>query len=131
MDWVLGVVRSPTVHAALLASCIAGGLSLSRAPHPGGAEGRWAYEQLACEEALAHLKDCCPSLDDVGCRHFEREETSGCETCSWGATPDISIDEGDTYRRLSCDEVRAEGICEAVDARDRSWDNCSDEDAYY
>jgi hypothetical protein len=62
--------------------------------------------ELNCEEALAHLFECCPGFEP---RRFQCEVE---ETCS-SRTPDLYDDASTCIRELPCDELRRRGQCEA------------------
>jgi hypothetical protein len=68
-------------------------------------------DEVVCEEAVAHIVDCCPDFDlegpegvSVSCTYDE----SGCDA----RLPDLSADESACIRELSCDELKERGICE-------------------
>ena len=122
-------IGSSSLRAALLAVVIGGGLSVRFAGQAEVAHDNWVYQEVTCEEALAYLMTCCPGLDpgEVDCRYYrDVQELSGCEECEVGANPDISVDESEVYRELSCERVRAEGVCEQVAAADRRWNECDE-----
>lgn len=62
-------------------------------------------DELRCEEAVAHLIDCCPSFphDSVSCEYSE-----GCSTYY----PDFSVAQSDCIIAKSCDAIRAAGLCQ-------------------
>ncbi len=64
-------------------------------------------DELECEEAAAHLQDCCRNLD-VGQLECEYEEGCGGEP----ARPVLSPDAVRCIRKLDCDGVRSRGWCE-------------------
>jgi hypothetical protein len=66
-------------------------------------------DELQCEEAVAHMQGCCDSFEpDVSCTFQGVPDCSG-ETPIY---PDISIDQSQCIRDLSCAEVRERGLCE-------------------
>jgi hypothetical protein len=71
-------------------------------------------DELECEEAMAHLIDCCPSSD------FRWVSCEFVQGCSESTPPDLSPDESQCLRRLSCAEVRERGVCERVASRPTS-----------
>lgn len=79
------------------------GISLSLSALPGIRE-----DELACEEAFARLKQCCPGLRVVG---LDCEYIPGCSQSSY---PEISVDQSACIRDLTCEEVTAAAICEQV-----------------
>jgi hypothetical protein len=67
-------------------------------------------DEFDCENAYSHLQQCCAAvaLPAITCRY----EAGGCEE---GPTyPDLDIPTSDCIRSLSCDVLRASGICEGV-----------------
>jgi hypothetical protein len=88
-------------------------------------------DSILCEEAVAHLEDCCGLELRVSCvRHPrlpDRIESAGCaypgsdHPCTDGPCyseplelPDISPDASRCWRALECDEIRASGDCETL-----------------
>lgn len=78
-------------------------------------------DELQCEEAAAHLEDCCPALDvgQIDCVYHE-----GCGSPS---RPVLSPEAARCIRYLECDSLRRSGWCEpdryspsAVDGQIRS-----------
>lgn len=65
-------------------------------------------DELECEQAIAHLVDCCPDFPagSVQCVYDE-----GCGTVTETA---LSVAESRCIERKSCDDVRASGLCEKV-----------------
>jgi hypothetical protein len=61
-------------------------------------------DELQCEEAAAHLQNCCAEGPSLFCRF---EEGEGCDYVS----PDLSPAESRCIRRLSCAEIRDRGLC--------------------
>jgi hypothetical protein len=62
-------------------------------------------DELECEEAVAHLEQCCPALDVrlISCTY----DNSGC-----GPTyPAIAIPEAKCIRHEGCDELVATQVC--------------------
>ena len=62
--------------------------------------------ELNCEEAVAHLQDCCPGFEP---RRFRCEEETTCNT----RTPDFFDRASDCIRELSCESLRSLGKCDA------------------
>jgi hypothetical protein len=56
--------------------------------------------EFACEEAYAHLEDCCPNKPTFHCGNT-------CEEI------DLQLAAADCLRRTSCDELRDSGACDA------------------
>jgi hypothetical protein len=65
-------------------------------------------DEVQCEEAVAHLEECCDNLDatSISCEYAE-----GCETNTY---PTLKPDESECVRAKSCSEIRSQGICERV-----------------
>lgn len=64
--------------------------------------------QLECEEAIAHLSECCPGLE-------------ASQVCGDGCSP-ITLSEGesDCIRERDCESLRAAKVCERVEALSKS-----------
>lgn len=71
---------------------------------PGRTSG-FREDEVQCEEAKAHVLDCC----DPFTGHLECEfEDRGC-----GVTyPDLEVAESRSLRGQSCDEIRRHGTCQ-------------------
>jgi hypothetical protein len=76
-----------------------GGFLCSLTVRPGLRE-----DELKCEEAVAHLEECCPELDvaSLQCR-----ASGDCDA----ELPDFRVAESDCIRAASCDEIQARGLC--------------------
>jgi hypothetical protein len=100
-------------YAALLALLVGAGQPL--------AQQGFRQDELECEEALAHLDDCCEDFDPaaVDCNHVD-----GCDTDTF---PTISVDESQCIRDKSCESIRRDGICQRVLARQSSVEQASEE----
>ena len=61
-------------------------------------------DELRCEEAVAHLIDCCPGFDAT---QMDCYYSTGCGT----TYPVIDIQESRCVSGLKCAEVVAAGIC--------------------
>lgn len=72
--------------------------------------------ELKCEQAAAHLAECCPDfvfrrdscIQEGGCT---REEDSML----------VASEESDCLRAESCDELVARGVCERLETRQAEW----------
>jgi hypothetical protein len=65
-------------------------------------------DTLTCEEALAHLQDCCPDFDTtaVACRYYFKS-TSGCgDSTESREEPAFTLQESRCIRNKSCAELR-------------------------
>jgi hypothetical protein len=65
-------------------------------------------DELACEQAVAHLADCCPGFD---ANRWSCVSYSG--GCGNGSTPDISVEAGECIAHASCDDLVRSGSCDA------------------
>jgi hypothetical protein len=63
-------------------------------------------DELDCEEAVAHLKECCPNFPTyrVSCVY----QSNGCESNG----PDIDMAQSQCARDRSCSELVQAGVCE-------------------
>lgn len=71
----------------------------------GGAEG-FDEDELACEDAVAHLIDCCP--DDAPARAVSCYAGRGCDE----TRPQLSNPRASCLRDADCDALYASGACE-------------------
>ncbi len=71
--------------------------------------GNMSGEELVCEEALAHLQDCCPGFNPthVGCLY----DGPGCGDPNGFQTPDVSGDQSACIRGVSCAQLVQSGVC--------------------
>jgi hypothetical protein len=65
-------------------------------------------DELACEEAVVQLQDCCPGF--TGSRVHCTFENGGCDRAA-SQEPDISISQSACIRKETCSELRASGVC--------------------
>ena len=88
--------------AALLAVLVGGAQPLAQG---------FREDEVQCEEMAAHLAECCDNVDAnaIDCEYFE-----GCMSESY---PSVTVDESRCIREKSCEQVREQGICERVLAR--------------
>lgn len=65
-------------------------------------------DQLHCEEAVAHLDECCPNFraDQLSCQH---EEPAG---CGCGREVDLDLSASEAVLALDCEELVASRRCE-------------------
>jgi hypothetical protein len=61
-------------------------------------------DELSCEEAVAHLADCCPDFntDKIGCQH-------GCDDNVVGTSFDTA--QSHCIQEMPCDRLRATDVC--------------------
>ena len=88
-------MRSPwrAVGAALLVTFTCGGLD---------------QNDLACEDAAAHLKDCCSSLSyTFVCNQTQPQNCNGQPVSDYASASQVAC-----LEKMSCDAIRAAGICE-------------------
>lgn len=69
-------------------------------------------DDLACEQAMVALDECCAGFSPRG---FDCAYGEGCDGESF--PPIVLRPESGCIRRLSCEDVRASRICERVVAR--------------
>jgi hypothetical protein len=72
--------------------------------------GSIRHDEFACENAVAHLKACCPDFDAsaIDCRFVD-----GCGGTSY---PEIDVSQSDCIQAESCDTLRTRGVCAAAQA---------------
>jgi hypothetical protein len=76
-------------------------LGLRVIPEPGLRE-----DEVQCEEARAHLEECCPVYEgNVACQFVD---PGACEAATY---PDLDTDESRLMQSLSCNDVVARGLC--------------------
>ena len=66
-------------------------------------------DELRCEEAVAHLDDCCNDFDptQLSCRFLE-----GCSGTDDDLTlTDFSVAQSECITELSCSRIRLAGLC--------------------
>ncbi len=61
-------------------------------------------QELECEQAVAHVNECCPGFDP---------HRFNCTFIACESHPNLSIDESRCIEGKSCDEIRARGLCDA------------------
>jgi len=67
---------------------------------------------IGCEEALAHLSDCCPGFDAsrVRCQYYYSEGCNGTED-NRVEHPTLDSSESECIRNLECSELVERQIC--------------------
>lgn len=67
-------------------------------------------DQFECEQAVSHLKGCCPGSFDptrVSCEYAEG--------CGGGSTyPSLGVDDSKCIEDKSCDQILESGLCSRV-----------------
>jgi hypothetical protein len=61
--------------------------------------------EFSCEEAAAHLQECCPAFDP----HSLYCHSGGCGT----PTIDLTQSQSDCILGATCDDLRTSGTCDA------------------
>jgi hypothetical protein len=69
-------------------------------------------DEFDCEEAAAHLADCCPAFD---AQKLNCEFAHGCE--SPDQHPGLSLAETRCIEAKSCSELVSSGVCERTKTR--------------
>lgn len=73
----------------------------------GASRSAFREDELQCEEAAAHISDCCGSVPaGLACTYQE-------DGCAGPAYPSLNVEQSRCVRALSCGEVRAQGLCDA------------------
>jgi hypothetical protein len=72
-------------------------------------------QELECEETAAYLNDCCAGFDAKAQLRCEFIEGEGCGESTY---PDLSVEQSECIRAMSCAEVRERGLCEVRGAYD-------------
>ncbi len=72
-------------------------------PRPAAPESEIREDEVECEEAVAHLVQCCPGFDPtkVNCEYLAPQG------CSGGRQPELDVDTSRAIRRLACAEVES------------------------
>ena len=78
---------------------------------PGVARAVKEVDLLHCEEAAAHVQDCCGTLGKLQCQYAP--SLDGC-AYQEGVDPSFSRAEADCILEATCGKLRAQGICEAI-----------------
>lgn len=79
-------------------------------------------DEITCEQAVAHLIDCCPDTSFLGltCEHINAK---GCDQNATDEIfPDLRIDQARCVREKSCDELRP-SLCRDIAAG--QYDRCN------
>lgn len=65
-------------------------------------------DELACEEAAAHLQKCCPKFrpQSISCQY-----DTGCGSTEY---PSLSTDDSKCIQHKDCATLQAEGLCESA-----------------
>jgi uncharacterized membrane protein YgcG len=67
-------------------------------------------DELECERTAIHLKECCPRMREsaVDCEYVAPSD------CGDGSLPDLTVEDAQCLRGLSCADLVAAGVCLAV-----------------
>lgn len=69
--------------------------------------GNIRQDEFLCEEAFAHLKECCPELSkDL----YLCDYAAGCDG-EVHNSPALGVDASNCIREMSCDALVASGVC--------------------
>lgn len=77
-------------------------------------DNQFREDVLSCEEAVAHLEECCPEFrpSNVECRYyFRRNESCVGPDTTTRLDPDINLRESRCIRDLTCDGLASRGLC--------------------
>ena len=83
-------------------------------------------DELACEQAVLHLRDCCPgfSAQQVSCYYEERQDCSG--NTVGHEYPAISEADAQCIRAKSCKDLQDAKLCDGAQVAQRKVDSLSD-----
>jgi hypothetical protein len=77
-------------------------------------DNQFREDVLSCEEAVAHLAECCPEVQptNVECRYYYRRD-EGClgPDTTTRIEPDLDLRESRCIRDLTCEGIRSRGLC--------------------
>jgi hypothetical protein len=65
-------------------------------------------DELACEDALSHLEDCCPKFD------IHRFQCANQSDCSTAVPTDLTQTASDCIRSHSCSDALSSGLCDRM-----------------
>jgi hypothetical protein len=74
-------------------------------------------EELDCEDAVAYLQKCCPTLpsSSIQCVYDQQLDPGADDGCwSVNKTPDFPEPVSQCIRSLTCDDLVEDGICAAA-----------------
>jgi len=102
--WRLPHVPSPKRGLALL---LGSSLLLVVQSFTGPSLAEFRQDEVECEEAVAHLVECCPgfSLQSVSCTHVTSDG------CDQERQPALDVNESRQVRSLSCGELQKSTWC--------------------
>lgn len=80
-------------------------------------------EEIACEQAVIHLHDCCPAFNPTAAFSCSYSEQRGCDRTDTYEYPALTLDDSQCIQTKSCSELVSSGACSrAVAAKPRSAD---------
>ncbi len=103
-------------------------------------DDNFRQDVIECEQASAHLRDCCPDAQSMpDCHYLDKTTTVDCgcgDSYSTTSTDrPIAIEDSKSIQNSSCDDLRDQGACE------RTWESnaqtssdgsgCNDEEDAY
>jgi hypothetical protein len=77
-------------------------------------DNQFREDVLSCEEAVAHLEECCPELraSNVECKYYyHRDEGCYGPDTTTRIEPDIGLRESRCIRDLTCEGIASQGLC--------------------
>lgn len=72
-------------------------------------------DEVSCEEAYAHLTECCPTFSVPGLRCHR--EGDGCNV----AGPQLNVQESQCIAHKTCTELTSERVCEGTQQAFERW----------
>ena len=119
----MGLFRQRSFHCAVVVAAffvLRGGVARGSTSTDTN-DDNFREDVIECEQAAAHLRDCCPNATSApDCHYYDRKttETCGCSesyvtSSSWDRP--IAIDQSKEIQNSSCDELAQNGTC------DRQW----------
>ena len=68
-------------------------------------------DTVLCEEALAHLRACCPgsTFSAIACNYFY--DDGGCDDEPTTILPSLTTEQSSCFIATSCSALQAQGVC--------------------
>jgi hypothetical protein len=73
-------------------------------------------DEFACEDAVAHLQQCCPDFTGSNIVCVYAAVAGGCDTSGYSENPDFDVEQSTCIRNEACAVLRSSGVCERVAA---------------
>jgi len=78
-------------------------------------------DEFACEDAVAHLQQCCPGFTGANIACVYDAVAGGCDTQGYSDNPDFDVAQSTCIRNESCTQLRSPGptgtsVCDQVAA---------------